>query len=42
MSSQNNLCHFILEIVKFYVITNNMIYKYMNWFKKYLLKNMKI
>ena len=38
MSSQNNLCHFILEIVKFYVIANNMSYKYMDWFKKISVK----
>ena len=35
---KNKLCHFILKKVKSYIITNNIIYKYMTWFKRISVK----
>ena len=34
LSQKNKLCHFILKKINFYVITNNIVYKYMAWFKQ--------
>ena len=36
--TKNKLCHFILEKIKFFVNTNNIIYKYMTWFKRISVK----
>ena len=36
--TKNKLCHFILEKNKIYDITNNIIYKYMTWYKQISVK----
>ena len=38
LSQKNNLCHSILENSKVCHITNNIIYKYMTWFKQISVK----